>query len=459
MSDDTQSRLRALPAVHELLARLSDEARSLGREVVVSAARSALGSAREAILAGGPLPDPDELCARVRDALRGAAPRALTPVINATGIIIHTGLGRSPMSDGARRAAFDAGGCVAVELDLESGQRGRRVDLVRDALRDLTGAQSATVVNNGAAALLICLATLAHGRRVLVSRGELVEIGGSFRLPEVIEAGGAHLREVGTTNRVHVEDFARAISPDTGAILRVHASNFRIEGFTREVELRDLARLASEHGLPLIHDIGSGLLRPSTLEPLRDEPDARSSIERGADLVLFSADKLLGGPQAGIIVGRADLIATIERHPLMRAVRVGKTILAALAGTLALQRDPALALEHLPALRMIALDVRTLRARGETLAQRLAQIPGLSLARVIDTLAYVGGGSNPARAIPSVGVAIAAAGVGEEELARRLRTGKPGIIGRIERGEVVLDMRTIPPGLDDELVRAVDAAV
>lgn len=459
MTDDARSRLRALPAVHELLDRLRDEVRVFGREVVASAARAALDSARGAILAGGPAPDPETLCASTRGALRAGVPRGLSPVINCTGIIIHTGLGRSPMSEEARRAAFDAGGCTPVELDLESGQRGRRVDLVRDALRELTGGESATVVNNCAAALLICLGAIAPGKRVLVSRSELVEIGGSFRLPEVVEAGGAHLREVGTTNRVRLEDFARAIGADTGAILRVHASNYRIEGFTREVALRDLAGLAREHELPLIHDIGSGLLRQSPLAPLSDEPDARTSIEQGADLVLFSADKLLGGPQAGIIVGRADLIGAIERHPLMRAMRVDKTILAGLSATLALHRDPALAIEHLPVLRMIAIDVPTLRTRADALARRLAPIEGLAHARVIDTLAYVGGGSNPAQAIPSVAVAIAASGVGEGSLARRLRTGTPGVVGRIERGEVVLDLRTVLAESEDDLVRAISACL
>ncbi len=457
-SREQQDRMRSLPAVHELLARL-DESRA-GREVATRAARQTIETARRAMLGGADAPtDLDALAMLAQQALDHDARPPLRPAINATGIIIHTGLGRSPMSaragDAIRAVAC---GATPVELDIDSGTRGKRAAVVRGLLCELTGAESATVVNNCAAALLITLATLARDKHVIVSRGELVEIGGSFRLPEVIENGGARLREVGTTNRVRIEDFERAIDGNTGAILRVHASNFRIEGFTREVGLEELVAVGQREGLAVIHDIGSGLLRPSTLDVLKSEPDARTSINAGVDLVMFSGDKLFGGPQAGIIVGRAEFIERIEKSPLMRALRVDKLTLAGLGVTLQQHRDQDLAMRELPVFRAIARSVEELRTRGEALCSSLKEIKGIASPRVIETNAYIGGGSNPAQVIESVGVAFCGESIGEDELSRRLRTGEPGVFARIERGEIVLDLRTIETSQEDALLHAIERA-
>ncbi len=450
--------MRTLPAVHELVDRLDTS--GVGREVATGCARRAIDAAREAIANGSSAPvETDALVMLARQAIDREARPPLRAVVNATGIIVHTGLGRAPISERAAAAMRDVAVAAApVELDVASGTRGKRAEIVRSLLCELTGAESATVVNNCAAALLIALGTLARGKSVLVSRGELVEIGGSFRLPGVIETGGARLREVGTTNRVRIADFERAVDGDGGAILRVHASNFRIEGFTREVALEELVAFGRREGLPVIHDIGSGLLRASGLDVLREEPDARSSIEAGADLVLFSGDKLLGGPQAGVIVGGRELIERIESNPLMRALRVDKLTLAGLGVTLQLHRNGELAMRELAVFRAIGRSVDELRVRADALAARLGLIDGVASARVVETTAYVGGGSNPAEAIESVGVAIRGAAIGEGELARRLRVGEPGVFGRIEGGEVVLDVRTFEGEWDDRVVGVVAGA-
>ncbi len=457
-SRELQDRMRALPAVHELLDRL--DVTRVGREVGTNAARTTIEVARQAILAGTNAPvDLASLAMHAQQSLEQASGPPLRPVINATGIIIHTGLGRSAMSERAGDAIRAvACGAAPVELDVASGKRGKRADVVRDLLKELTGAESGTVVNNCAAALLITLSTLARGKRVLVSRSELVEIGGSFRLPEVIENGGARLREVGTTNRVRVGDFERAIDDQAAAILRVHASNYRIEGFTEEAALEDLVALGGEHDLPVIHDIGSGLLRPSTLSVLASEPDARTSIEAGADLVLFSGDKLLGGPQAGIIVGRRMLIEQIERNPLMRALRVDKLTLGGLGVTLQLHRDPDLASREIPAMRAIGRTVEELRTRAEQLAARLSLFGTVASAEVVETVSYVGGGSNPAQAIESVGVALRVSSMCEDEFARKLRVGEPGVFGRIERGCVVIDLCAVEPSDDGRLEECIGSA-
>ena len=458
-AQDVQNRMRALPAVHELVDRL--DVSSVGREVGTSAARATIELTRQSILAGSNAPtDLDSLTMLAQRTLDQASSPPLRPVINATGILIHTGLGRSPMSERAGDAIRAvACGAAPVELDVASGKRGKRADVVRDLLIELTGAEAGTVVNNCAAALLITLSTIAQGKRVLVSRSELVEIGGSFRLPDVIENGGARLREVGTTNRVRIGDFERAIDDQTAAILRVHASNYRIEGFTEQTDLADLVSLGREHDLPVIHDIGSGLLRPSTLSVLASEPDARTSIGAGADLVLFSGDKLLGGPQAGIIVGAHELVERIERNPLMRALRVDKLTLAGLGVTLQLHRDGELASRDIPAIHAMNRSVEELQTRADALAGRVDDLDGVSSAEAIPTTAYVGGGSNPAEAIDSVGIAVRAASIGEDELARRLRTGEPGVFGRIEQGRVVLDLRAMNAPDEDALVERLKTVV
>jgi len=453
--------LRSLPSVNEVVeaARARPEAASVPRAMIVESARAALDRARAAMLSGrNDAADLLELAREAdHDAALANAPR-LSPAINATGVILHTGLGRSPWCAAAVEAAAAAvAGAVPIELDLDSGARGRRSSVVRGLLTRLTGAESATVVNNNAAAMTLTLAALAPGLEVVVSRGELVEIGGSFRLPEVIETGGALLREVGTTNKTRAHDYEHAIGDRTGAILRVHTSNFRVEGFTHAPTVAELAAIAHEHGVPFVHDVGSGLLAPGAIAGVpADEPDVRSSIDAGADVVMFSGDKLLGGPQAGVIVGRSELIERIERHPLMRAVRVGKATLAGLEATLRVHLDPARARRDIPALAMMGEPIDAVRARAADLCARLGTIGGVRSAVVRDSVAHPGGGSAPAEAIRSAAVVVTAAGVGEGELARRLRTGQPCVVARVADGAVWFDARTIR---SDQIERVAEAVV
>ena len=385
----------------------------------------------------------------------------LAPVINATGIIIHTGLGRAPLAEEAVRAVADAAGRYApVELDLATGRRGRRSSVVRDALCRLTGAEAATVVNNNAAALLLVLSAVARNRGVIVSRGELIEIGGSFRLPEIMEAGGAVLREVGTTNRTRLGDYERAIDDTTAALMKVHTSNYRIEGFRQEVPIEELAALGKRRRLPVIHDTGSGALgRLDHLGVGAHEPSAAASIEAGADLVLFSGDKLLGGPQAGIIVGREALVAAIERQPLMRAMRVGKLTLAGLAATLEIHMDPGRAARRVPVLAMTAVPLADLERRGRKLIERLRELEGIGAVALKESQAYLGGGALPAEAVPSRALVIRAASVNERDLARRLRIGVPAVVGRVNDGALWLDLRTVFRDQDESLVKAMQAAL
>jgi len=460
-----KSALRSIPSVNELAD--SEPIRGfhqhLPRKVIVEAARRAIDEHRDRILKGtkGGSEEPAALLAsEVVEQLTRATQPPLRPAINATGIIIHTGLGRAPLAKEAVEAMADAALHYApVELDMASGERGHRSLVVRELLCSLTGAESATVVNNNAAALLITLAALARGREVIVSRGELIEIGGSFRLPEVMQQSGALLREVGTTNKTRISDFERAVTENTAAILKVHPSNYRIVGFTESPEVRALAELARARSVPLLHDIGSGVLHDMSAHGLGDEPDARSSIEAGADLVLFSGDKLLGGPQAGIIVGRKALVSRIEKHPLMRAVRLDKLTLSALGATLQLHRDPGGAVRLVPVLRMLTTSIDRLRPRAEALAKAISEMAGIAAVEVSREDSYLGGGSLPAQAIASVGIRLRAATVDEGELARRLRTASPPILPRVQKGWVVLDLRTVFEEQDELLARTVREAV
>jgi L-seryl-tRNA(Ser) seleniumtransferase len=410
------------------------------RPLLVSAARSALARAREELQAGA---EPGDLVERVESELAAARGARLRRVINATGVIIHTNLGRAPLAPEAlERVNAVAGGYSNLEYDLGEGGRGSRQDHVAPILRRLTGAEAALVVNNNAAAVLLALAALAEGREVLVSRGELIEIGDGFRIPDVLARSGARLREVGTTNRTRAGDYDRAIGPETALLLRVHQSNFRVVGFTEQPRLANLVRVARAHGLPLVDDLGSGALFASSSLLLGDEPTARESLEAGADLVCFSGDKLLGGPQAGIIVGRAELVERLRRHPLQRALRADKLTLAALEATLALYLDPELAAREVPVLRMLAEPVETVRTR----AQRLADLVG---GDVEPTVGRVGGGALPLTELPSFACAV------EEELAPRLRETDPPVIGVVRDGRCLLDCRT----LRDEELNGVAASV
>ena len=358
-------------------------------------------------------------------------------------MIVHTNLGRAPLPEAALERALEIGrGYSNLEYDLSAGARGSRQDHVAAILRRLTGAEGALVVNNNAAAVMLALAALAEGREVLVSRGELIEIGDGFRIPDVLARSGARLREVGTTNRTRAADYERAIGPDTAVLLRVHQSNFRVVGFTEQPSLGELATVASRHGLPLVDDLGSGALFASNSLLLSDEPTARESLAEGADLVCFSGDKLLGGPQAGIVVGRAEFVEKLRRHPLQRALRADKLTVAALEGTLGLYLDPQRASREVPVLRMLHEPPETVRSRAERLA-------GAAGGEVEETVARVGGGALPLAELPSFACAV------EEELASPLRAGDPPVVGVIRDGRLLLDCRT----LTDEEAREVAAAV
>jgi len=359
-------------------------------------------------------------------------------VLNATGVIVHPNLGRAPLPHAAvERLLATACGYSNLEYDLDAGSRGSRQDHLAAVLGQLTGAESALVVNNNAAAVLLALAALAEGREVVVSRGELVEIGDGFRIPDVLSRSGARLVEVGTTNRTRAEDYERAIGPDTALLLRVHQSNFRVVGFTELPTTAELAAVALRHGLPLVDDLGSG-----ALVPMPDEPQVRDALAAGADLVCFSGDKLLGGPQAGIVVGRAELVERLRRHPLQRALRADKLTLAALEGTLALYLDPERAAREIPVLLMLAEPVEDVRDR----AARLADLTG---GAVEETVARVGGGALPLAELPSFACAL------EEALAASLRQGEPPVVGVVRDGKLLLDCRTLGDAEVDEVAAAV----
>ena len=449
---------RDLPSIARLLdhpALAAARARH-SQDAITATARAEVEALRVAIAAGdAPALDVAGIAERVAARLDFEARPALRTVINATGIVLHTNLGRSPLHDDAARAAYEAGrGYLNLELDLATGTRSSRQDAVRSGVCALTGAEAATAVNNCAAATVIVLRALAAGREVIVSRGQLIEIGGSFRIPDIMAVSGATLREVGTTNITRVADYEAAIGPNTAAIMRVHTSNYRVRGFTSAVELAELVALGKKHNVPVIDDAGSGQAVDLAPFGLPGEPLVSAGIAVGADLVLFSGDKLLGGPQAGIIAGKAAHIQKIERDPLMRAFRLDKMTLAALEATLRLYRDPARALREVPTLRMLTTPLAELRRRCEALAERLRTLPGVTAA-VRDDVAYVGGGSLPDVAVPTAVIAVAVDGVSESELAARLRTGTPAVAGRVQAGAVLLDLRAVFEHQEDELVAAV----
>jgi L-seryl-tRNA(Ser) seleniumtransferase len=417
--------LRQLPSVDSLLALAEDTAERHGHAATVAAIRSALAEAR----AAGEPRSAEQLLARVHQLL--ARPPSLRPVLNATGVIVHTNLGRAPLADVALdRVRAVASGYSNLEYDLDAGARGSRHAHLGGLLAELTGAETGMAVNNNAAAVLLSLAALAGGREVVISRGELIEIGDGFRIPDILAQSGARLVEVGSTNRTSVHDYERAIGPDTAALVRVHQSNFRMVGFTAAPALADLAALAAAHGLPLIDDLGSGQLLD--LPDLADEPTARGSIEAGAAVVCFSGDKLLGGPQAGVIVGQAAVLERIRRHPLARAVRIDKLSLAALEATLELYRDPQRALRAVPALAAAAEAAEAVRMRAQGLADRLG-------GTVVATTARVGGGAVPLLELPSFACALD----GGDALAAALRASDPPVVAVVREGRVLLDCRTL----------------
>jgi L-seryl-tRNA(Ser) seleniumtransferase len=424
-------RLRDLPSVDEL-------ARAVDDSLAVDAARTVLARAREEIRAGF---DPGDLSERLELELAAARRPALRRTLNATGVLVHTNLGRAPLPEPALERIREVGrGYSNLEYDLSSGVRGSRQDHVVSLLRRLTGAEAALVVNNNAAAVLLALAALAEGREVIVSRGELIEIGDGFRIPDVLARSGARLVEVGTTNRTRASDYERAIGADTAVVLRVHQSNFRVVGFTELPTIEELANVARRHELPLVDDLGSGVL-----VDIPDEPSVRQSLDSGADLVCFSGDKLLGGPQAGIVVGRAELVERLRRHPLQRALRADKLTLAALEGTLGLYLEPERALREIPVLRMLFEPVEVVRARAEQLAELVS-------GSAQETVGRVGGGALPLTELPSFACAI------EEELAVALRAAEPSVVGVVRDGRLLLDCRTLTDDEVDEVAAAVRSA-
>jgi L-seryl-tRNA(Ser) seleniumtransferase len=418
-------RLRDLPSVDEL-ARTSDD------PLAIDAARTVISRAREQIKGGA---DPGDLGDQLRAELRATRAPRLQRVINATGVIVHTNLGRAPLAAAALEQVVEAArGYSNLEYDLGAGARGSRQTHVAGLLRRLTGAEASLVVNNNAAAVLLALAALAEGREVLVSRGELIEIGDGFRIPDVLARSGAQLHEVGTTNRTRASDYEQAVGPETAVLLRVHQSNFRVVGFTELPSVEELSRVARRHQLVLVDDLGSG-----ALVDVGDEPTARASLAAGADLVCFSGDKLLGGPQAGVIVGRADLVERLRRHPLQRALRADKLTLAALEGTLRLALD---APDEVPVLRMLREPPESVRTRAE----RLATLVG---GDVEETVARAGGGALPLAELPSYACAV------EEQLAGPLRAGERPVIGIVRDGRLLLDCRTLTDGDVDEVAQAI----
>lgn len=448
MGRDERGTLPALGALLESAETLV-AITTYGRRRVADALRSSIESARTGIAAGekGVPADAAVLIQRALTHLRTTDQQALRPVINATGVLLHTNLGRAPLGAPAIEAMLGATGPTNLELDLTTGQRGGRERFARDALLRLTGGEAALLVNNCAAALTLALHALAAGEPVIISRGELVEIGGSFRIPEIIAASGARLLEVGTTNRTHLEDYRQGLRAGGRAILRVHPSNYRIEGFTAAPTDAALAELAEAAGVPFIHDVGSGLLDAvastltARLTGMLGEPNVNEAV-RHADLVVFSGDKLLGGPQVGILIGRDDLISRCARAPLARALRLDKLRLAALEGTLrSLERD---AQQDIPLLVMAGAEVETLRGRAETIADRAG-------GRAVPLDAVLGGGSTPGTTLPSFGIAVEQ---DAEEIGRRLRAGDPAVVGRIEDGRLLLDLRTVPPESDETLIVA-----
>ena len=445
------SRLRDLPGVDDVLRHPDGAAlvERFGRAETAEAIRAAVAELRTALRSGIDA-DISRDAVAAEAALRLAARdrSTLRPLFNLTGTVLHTNLGRALLAEEAMRAAVDAmGSPVALEYDLDTGRRGDRDDHIRALLREVTGAEDGTVVNNNAAAVLLVINTFAAGREAVVSRGELVEIGGSFRIPELMTQAGARLREVGTTNRTHARDYAGAFGPDTGLVMKVHTSNYRIEGYTAEVAAPELAGLARAAGVTFCNDLGSGTLVDLSRWGLRHEPTVREAVADGADLVTFSGDKLLGGPQVGFVVGRAEAVARVNRNPMKRALRVDKLRLAALEATLKLYRDPDRLDRTLPTLRLLARPAAEVRALAERMvAPAAAALPDYAVAAG-DCRSQIGSGALPVDTIPSAGLVIRPAGRGGDDalgrLAAALRALPRPVIGRITEGALVLDLRCL----------------
>lgn len=450
-------RLRALPSISEVITAARQAGSGLTDDALIGAARAELELTRSALLAGEILPR-HEIVRRMSEALLALERPRLMPLLNATGVIVHTNLGRAPVSAATAEAmAAAARHAVALEIEPESNERGGRMREIAGLLQALTGAEAALVVNNCAAAVLLALTATAAGRGVVISRGEAVEIGGGFRVPDVLRQSGARLIEVGTTNRTYARDYATATDDETAAYLKVHPSNFRSFGFVHAATTAELASLARERGVLLLEDLGSGALLDTTRFGLAPEPTLQGALAAGADLVMASGDKLLGGPQAGIIVGRSPAVEQVTRHPLARAVRADKTTLAGIAATLR-HYARGEAEREIPIWRMIATPESAIRERAERLASTLRQA-GIA-ATVEAVAATVGGGSLPGETLPSAAIVLHSRHAERvDDLARRLRLGAPGIFGRIGHDRLLLDLRTVLPEDDDVLVAAIKRGI
>ena len=457
-----QNIFRNLPSVNQLLESepLKKLVETVNHTVVADGVRTFLDDVRQQVSdkAGDiSVPSPQEMASMIADFLQAEEVPYLRKVINGTGIILHTGLGRAPLAKQAINAVAEISqGYASVEIDLRSGGRGQRAKAVERLLCELTGAEAAVIVNNNAAATMLTLSAMAAGKEVIVSRGQLIEIGGSYRLPDVMECSGAKLREVGTTNKTHPADYENAINENTGALLKVHPSNFEVVGFTKTVSTQEMVAIAHKHDLPLIDDVGSGALIDYSQFGLMNEPVVQDSLNEGADVALFSGDKLIGGPQCGIIVGKSKWIKTILANPLMRAMRVDKMTLAALHATLLLYRDPETVMTQVPILRMLSMPIANLKMRADKIAEQIKASSAVQDCEVVEEKSMLGGGSLPTQKIPTWCVSIAANG-SVDSLAEQLRKNEPAIMGRVQKDRLMLDMRTVDVSDDSQLVEAFNA--
>ncbi|QDU95319.1 L-seryl-tRNA(Sec) selenium transferase [Lignipirellula cremea] len=455
-----QNPLRNLPSVNDLMDRpaLRDMLDTVSRSVVVSGVRSFLDNLRQDIRTAAvdfKPPTPGELAERIAEWISREETPKLRPVVNGTGVLLHTGLGRAPLAEEAIAAMGEiARGYATLEVDAVTGERSQRIGAVESLLCELTGAEAAAVVNNNAAATMLTLTALAHGREVIVSRGQLIEIGGSYRLPEVMTTAGAQLREVGATNKTRIDDYRNALCQETAALLRVHPSNYVVVGFASQPTLEELVSLGRSRRIPVIDDIGSGALIDLSRYGLHDEPIARDSISQGADLVLFSGDKLLGGPQCGVIVGRKEWVDKLVRHPLMRAIRVDKTTLAALGATLEMYRDAGKTAQRVPLLMLLDTPLENLKHRAERLAPQIAATSGVASAVAVETSACLGGGSLPTQQIPSWAIAVRPQSMSVDQLAASLRNGLPSLFGRVHKDQLLIDLKAVFPYQDMQIAAA-----
>ncbi|MBI2878052.1 MAG: L-seryl-tRNA(Sec) selenium transferase [Candidatus Tectomicrobia bacterium] len=472
-----REQLRSLPSVDELLQKLNalEGPRMRSHQRMVASIREVLEGMRRSILQADTLSrleeidlSADHLLQQVRWQVAHQESPSLKRVINATGIILHTNLGRALLPQAALAQMVSIGQYYSnLEYDLPSGERGSRHSHVEGLLRRLTGAEAALVVNNNAAAVLLSLDTLAQGREVIVSRGQLVEIGGSFRIPDILKTSGGRLVEVGTTNKTRLEDYRAALTPETALLLKVHTSNFRVVGFTAEVSGEELVALGRQHGLPVVEDLGSGNFIDLTRYGLSAEPTVQEVIQDGVDLVTFSGDKLLGGPQAGVILGRRDLVGRIKKNPLTRALRIDKLTLAALESTLRLYLDEEMAVRQIPTLRMLTLSPQALQERCELLLQRVHRLNGQGSSgestplevRILDEHSQAGGGSLPLEQMPTRVLALRSSRASSETLERLFRDNEPPILGRLHKDCLYLDLRTVQEEEEEELLWAIDRVI